>query len=252
MKQFISKILIASLVLGGGAIAYAEETSADATANVQTETKPATFIQTLKARLQGVKDVRVQTKTDIKNVRSEAKDKIKETREGMASTTEGTRKEIKTEKREKMEEKKSEMAEKRAEKAKEKIENRFEKMNARFRATIERIENIMVRVNARIEKIKNAGGNTAAAEKLAAEAKMHLDLAKASLIKLKETADTTVSLETSLETKTKAKASLISLKTIAKELETHLRESHVMLEKAVGSLKGLSQIKPAETKTETP
>src|SRR3989344_6534265 len=168
--------------------------------------------------MEGKKEIRTETKTDIKTIKIEAKGEIKNKRE----------------------EAKTQIQEKRADMAKKRVENRFEKMNDRFQATIERLGGITSKIQSRIEKIKNAGGKTEPAEKFMAEAKVHLDLAKASLVSLKAAAETEISLEADSTGAAKAKDTLAVMRKIAKELETHLRETRVALEKAVGSLKGVS------------
>ena len=94
-------------------------------------------------------------------------------------------------------------------------------------ATIERLGNIIGRIESRIEKVKSAGGNTVESETAIAEAKKHLQLAKDSMAKL-----SLVELknETLRENFTKVKEA-------AAEVKTHLREAHREMMKAVRSLK---------------
>ena len=94
-------------------------------------------------------------------------------------------------------------------------------------ATIERLGNIIGRIESRIEKVKSAGGNTVESETAIAEAKKHLQLAKDSMAKL-----SLVELknETLRENFTKVKEA-------AAEVKTHLREAHREMMKAVRLLK---------------
>ena len=173
----------------------------------------------------------------------EMKSEIKDVRKNLASSTKEMRGDIK----ETRMEAKDKIKDIRENAMKKHLENRFAKMKERFQATIERLDKIMLRVNSRIEKIKNGGGNTTIAEKFVADAKTELDVAKALLLGLSITADTTVTLEASATSTTRAKVSLEALRKSAKELEAHLKNIHNNLEKAVGSLKGQSQLHATST-----
>src|SRR3989304_2308879 len=135
-------------------------------------------------------------------------------------------------------------------KLRERVENRFEKMNARFQATIERLEGLVVRVQSRIEKIKNAGGDILVAERYVNDAKVSLEAEKVLLISLKTTAEATVALENATTTRAQAKVSLSALAKIAKDIEKNLGSARKSLEKAVGSLKGVSTTVKTETKVQ--
>src|SRR3990167_11494397 len=177
MKHIILKTLIAMLVLSSAGFAYAET---DTDTNVTVETKQK-LLPRLKALIEGKKEIRTETRADVKAIRIEAKGEIKDRRE-----------EAKSDIKERKEEVKGKIEEKRIEKLRERVENRFEKMNARFQATIERLEGLVVRVQSRIEKIKNAGGDILVAERYVNDAKVSLEAAKVLLISLKTTAEATV------------------------------------------------------------
>ena len=125
-----------------------------------------------------------------------------------------------------------------------KIEKRYEKMVKKYLATIEREETIMAKLVSRIEKIKFAGGNTLEAEKLVAEAKTHLTEARTAFETLKATA---VSADTFEKP---AKEILTKMKDGVKAVEKHLRLAHQFLQKTVGSLKGVSQLRNATSTKE--
>ena len=125
-----------------------------------------------------------------------------------------------------------------------KVEKRYEKMAKKYLATIEREETIMAKIVSRIEKIKFAGGKTVEAERLVREAKTHLTEARTAYEILKTTA-------TSADTFEKiAKETLSSMKDNIKVIEKHLRLAHKLLEKTVGSLRGVSQLRNATSTKE--
>ncbi len=126
-------------------------------------------------------------------------------------------------------------------------ENKYDKMVARFKATIAREEEIMQRLDARIAKIKANGGNTAEAETLSLQAKVHLNAAKASLISFTALAQAQFSLETASTTAKALREGLASLKKAGAEIEVHLREAHKSMLKIVGVLRGVSQLKNASS-----
>ncbi len=235
MKQNVLKLTMVALLLGTATVAFAD-VSVDANAGAQV--RPATFLEALKVRL-GIQQVRVETKTEVKDIRTEAQNKIDMMRENEASTT----REMKDEMKDRM----ASSTEKREDMMEKRIDNRFNKMNARFDATVIRLDGIMMRVNSRIEKIKNAGGNTTPAEKFVADATVSLNLAKTGIVNLKAMSTTTVELENATTTMKQAKTSLIALAKLAKAIEKNLQDTRTSLEKAVGSLKGLSQVNATTT-----
>ncbi|MBI2087091.1 MAG: hypothetical protein HYT69_02885 [Candidatus Zambryskibacteria bacterium] len=94
-------------------------------------------------------------------------------------------------------------------------------------ATIERLGNILARIESRIEKIRAAGGNTAESEGFVAEAKMHLSQAKdavAAFASVNLLAD-------------KAKENFSTVRRAAEEVKVHIRAIHTALKNAVSSLK---------------
>ncbi len=123
------------------------------------------------------------------------------------------------------------------------IENRYEKMLDRYEAIIDRENAITNRITSRIEKIKALGGNTAEAEKLVTEAKMHLDMATSSLAVLKTLADKQNELENSSTTVKTLRDGLVEMRKAGAEVEKHLRNAHQALQKTIGSLRGVSQLK---------
>ena len=96
----------------------------------------------------------------------------------------------------------------------------------------------------RIEKIKLVGGNTVEAEKLIAEAKTHLAEARTAFETLKATA---VSADTFEKP---SKEVLTKMKNSMKAVEKHLRLAHQLLQKTVGSLRGVSQLRNATSTKE--
>ncbi len=125
----------------------------------------------------------------------------------------------------------------------QRIENRFEKIAIKYLRTIEREEAIMAKIVSRIEKIKVNGGNVVEAEKLVAEAKVHLEEARTAYATLKTAAVNT-------DNATSTKQMLDNMKTSAKLVEKHIREAHKSLQKIVGVLRGVSGLRNA-TSTES-
>lgn len=192
------------------------------------EIKASTTNQ-IKVIRDSMKDIRGEAKGEIKDMRQDTKEKIQGMRTDLASST-----------KQRMEEMREKIGERKVEIANKMIDNRFAQMNRRFEATIERLTNIMTRVEARIVKVKAAQKDTSVAEKLVADAKTQLDLAKAALLKLQTASETTITFEATASTtaiRKQAKDALSGMQKIAKELEGNLRSAHMSLEKAVASLR---------------
>lgn len=162
------------------------------------------------------------------NLRKEAVDDKKEVKRNASSSTEVKKNEA----------------------AVNKINKNLEKMLERYRATIDREDAITLKINTRIGKIKALGGQTAEAEKLVAESVVHLDEAKVAFNTLSASVSALILEETATSTRTLAKDALTSMKKSGSEIEKHLREAHKALQKSVGSLKGVSQLKNASSTKE--
>lgn len=117
----------------------------------------------------------------------------------------------------------------------------------RLEATIEREEAIMAKIVSRIEKIKAIGGQTADAEKLVTVAKNDLSEAKTALQNLKVATTGVITEPTASSTKDIFPGGKNTIKKASSEVEKYLREAHQALQKSVGSLKGVSQLKNATT-----
>ena len=120
------------------------------------------------------------------------------------------------------------------------------KVNSRLGATIERLENIASRVSSRIEKIKNAGGDTVEAEKSLAQARESIANAKAELIKLQTSSQVA---ENSVSSTTPMSKDIKKLRDSAKIVQKYIVSAHKSLEQAVGNLKGRSSTTPNATST---
>ncbi len=119
------------------------------------------------------------------------------------------------------------------------LKNQATRVGIRVGATIDRLQNIMDRVNSRIEKIKNAGaGNTAGAQKYVADAKTSLDKAKASFESMKNAVNSMTSGANATASSTSEVVK--SLKSMEKDVEKNLQSTRTSLSKAIGSLKGLA------------
>lgn len=168
----------------------------------------------------------------LKNARAQANTQIKDIRMNLSSTTQYIRDQIKA-------------------MTQDKTKNRFNKMVARYQSTIDRELKIMDKINDRIVKIKAAGGNTTEAEKLTADAKTELNLAQTALGTLKLMADNQIYNENTGAAINAMKDGMEKMRKAAKEVETHIRNAHKDLQKSVGVLRGMSQLKNASSTKET-
>lgn len=124
-----------------------------------------------------------------------------------------------------------------------KVAGKLENASKKYLKTIEREEAIMAKIVSRIEKIKSNGGNTTEAEKLVAEAKNSLLEARKNYEILKSTV-------ISADNATTTKQFLSSIRESTKLIEKHLRDAHKSLQKTVGSLRGVSQLRNASSTKE--
>lgn len=185
--------------------------------------------------LQKLREV-VNTRKEVKNERQE------DLRNKIASTTLNTKARI--------EEARARMASstvKKVEDRARKLGLNLEKMIARFQATIEREELIMAKIVSRIEKIKALGGETKDAESKVEEARINIDEAKDALLTLEQMLELLSGSGSEIVEKTSNKESWETAREEAKQVEENLREAHKELQKSVGSLKGMSQLKNAST-----
>ncbi len=222
MKKIILNILVATMVLGPVAVAYAEtEGGVGEGKREASTTKP----------LPGLIQARMDAQEQIKNLKQETKDEVENLRDKVASTTAEIRDRLKEE-------------------VKNRAENRFTKMLSRYQATIDREEAIMTRINSRIAKITSNGGNTTEAEGLVLKAKSELDLASTSLASLKTLVGTETALEISSTTAKTTRTALENMKKAGAEIDKHLRTAHQALQKTIGSLRGVSQLHNATSTKE--
>ena len=183
--------------------------------------------------LQQLKDIRQETREEIKDARQETRMEIKDLKERMASSTHDLRDKIK-------------------ENIQNRMGHRFDRMLARFQATIDREEKIMTKIVSRIEKVKANGGNTTLAETAITEARGHVAEAKLALENLKTNTNTAISQEVASTTRMIAKETMTAMRIAGGEIEKHLRLAHKALQKIVGILRGVSQLRNASsTQTKT-
>lgn len=223
MKKIILYSLITAMMLSGTTTAFAVETQP----NPATDVRPRVTVPkpTIKTLMEDKRNTRATTT-------GEMRDKTQDLRAKMASTSRKYG---------------DDRMENRRELIKNMIEKRFKKMFRRFQSTIEREVMIMGKINARITKVKTAGGNTTEAEKYTLEAKTNLDLAQTSLDLLIATATSTGEIDAQLLASstspgTITKDTLQKMKIAADQIEKYLKEAHKALEKAVKSLRGMSRV----------
>lgn len=253
MKKIIIFGLIAFVTLGTSqTFAQTESVAGEAAVTVETQIDVKTErpvekpIQKIREVMNSRKEVNTEAKKDIRAIKTERKEDLKDLRGKLASST--------LETKNKMEDRRTKMASSTETRKSEKRENMENKINKnlqkvveRFDATILREESIMVKIVSRIEKIKAAGGQTSEAETLVAEAKLNLTEASSKLTTLKLSVSAATAEETTSSTASVKKETLESTKNVGKEIENSLRKAHQALQKSVGSLKGVSQLKNAST-----
>ncbi len=226
MKKIILNSLVAIFTLSPFSVAFAHDmASGTAPMNTMEHKDGSNQIQTLKQKIAST----TAEKRELKDKLASTTEVKKELRGKIASTT-------------------MERRDERKELIKKRIENRFGKMFLRLQATIDREKAIMTKINDRIAKIKQNGGNTTEAEKYVVEAKTSLDKAQLALDSLKATAQNDSKIASTTEV---SKETLESMKKSAQEIEKNLRDAHKSLQKTVGVLRGMSQLKNASSTKET-
>ncbi len=269
MKKIITNSLITLLVLGGASVAFAEtygamaSTSAEASVSTTKETpKPVpSLLERLRMGLgiqKEIKEVKMEAKQNIQEVRVQAREDIKDIRGNKASSTserKGEIKDIRMQAKENVRDIREKMAsstkEMRGEEMKERVANIFDKTTSRLEATIVREESIMAKIVARIGIIKTAGGKTAVAEGLVAEAKTDFTNARVALDNLKAliaTGNVGVSGTGSTSPRVMNDA-LSKIRKAGGEVEKDIKAGHKALIKAVSSLMKLPQDRQNATST---
>ncbi len=118
------------------------------------------------------------------------------------------------------------------------MRNKFAPMLERFDATAIRLTTILEKVQSRITKIKENGGNSTTAEAFVVEAQAHLTNAKASINTLKAAVEANTRVNAGASTTPKTiKDSLLNLQKTAEETKKHLEEGRHSIEKAVQALR---------------
>lgn len=121
-----------------------------------------------------------------------------------------------------------------------KINNKYAGITTRFQATIDRLNNIISRMETRITKIKAEGGDTAKAETAIANAKKLIGDAEKSMVDLKNSVISAGLVESTASTTDKElKDTLATLRKKANNTQKILVQAHLSLVKSIGFLKGL-------------
>lgn len=240
MNKFILNTLITVVALGGATVALAQDSGAQVdplvNTNVEGQKAPRPTRAMMENRKENVQERQMEVKNRIASTSENRKDRIEDRRDRMASTSDRLK-----ERREDAKDRMASSSERRRERVMEEMKNKFDRMLKRIEATIQRQETIMGKINARISKIKTAGGNTAEAEKFTSDAKAKIDTAKTDLATLKSTANTGVQ-NISSTTDSVKKETLEKMRATEKNIEKNLKEAHNLLERALGSLKGMSKV----------
>lgn len=200
------------------------------------ETNTATEVKTKPGTVrQDIRDIRTETKNNIQQKRIEVKDKIKDARTEI--------KDIRTENKEMIKEKREDVKENIKQKIEErkskiatniktKIENHAKNIIERIYATIDRVEKIVIRVESRIQKIKDVGSSDVTeAQKFITEAKTKIALAKTDAQGLEK------ALAEALLSETPRESFNESFKVIVQNIKQNLKDVRVALENAIKSIK---------------
>lgn len=253
MKKIILNSLLALLVFGGGATAFAISDD-----SVSSSTTGVACTQEAKQCPDGSFVGRTGPRCEFAKcpfATTTGAQKIKAALEAKKENREEERSEL----REKMEARLASSSAKREEKreeVKERVENRiastsayrlerkFEKIARNYLKEVVRLEQILGRVVTRIEKVKSLGGNTVEADK-------YLEEARTNLSEARKTYDVLKTIATNADNNaTTTKEMITSMKNSGKTVENHLRLAHKALQKTVGSLRGDSQFKNASSTRE--
>lgn len=231
MKKIISYALISSFILFGYAsFTYAQ---ADVTVQTQTEVKSGEELK-IKNESNGSASLRAKAEQDRMAKEKERKDQLEQKKADFVEKQQ----ERKTENQEKRDEAKKDRTENRETMLKLRMEGHLKLIVARFEATIERLGNIIGRVESRMGKMKEKGENTEKAEASIVIAKENLQKAKDSLVVFKNSVNAEIgsTIETPLGTK------ISEMRKLTEETKNYLRESHKATVQAVIYLKASSTV----------
>lgn len=233
MKKYTVAVFIAlALPLMAGAEEVKVDSSTNTSVKVQTtQRKTPEEIEAYKAQLRAQK-----TPEQIEAYKAELRAQKEEMRNQMDQKREVQKTEAEQKRQEALQTKTQVRAEFRADLAKTKVSNVVRMMNA----TIEHLEGIIQRIESRIEKLNDRGGDTSESEGFVASAKVDLGEASASV-------DAFASLDLSGDS---AETNFERIRTLAAEAREHLRDARDNLIKAVRSLSSVEIEIEASTETE--
>jgi hypothetical protein len=246
MKKIILNSLLALLVFGGSATAFAvsDDSVSSSTIGVACtqearQCPDGSFVGRMGPRCEFAKcpgdQTGVQRPKSALEIKREALEKDK-MQARLASSS--------VKRDEKREEIKDRMEARIASTSAYRLERKFEKIARNYLKEVVRLEQILGRVVTRIEKVKSLGGNTVEAEK-------YLEEARTNLSEARKTYDVLKTIATNADSNaTTTKEMITSMKTSGKTVENHLRLAHKALQKTVGSLRGDSQFKNASSTRE--
>mgnify|MGYP001581121806 CR=1 FL=1 len=207
--------------------AFAEESNA----GIPAESNP-TVVKPLKIR----SDVKAEMEARRASTTLRLEEKRKEMEERRASTTNRIEN-----RREGMLERKASSTERRIEFQQNIAKRQVEHVTKVMLATIERLEKIITRIESRIEKIKENGGETA-------EAEGFVVLAKGNLLDAEAAVGAFANIELSSD---KAKDNFEKVRTAAREAREHIRLARENLMKAIRSLGSLKANRNATSTDES-
>lgn len=134
----------------------------------------------------------------------------------------------------------------------QRLSRQYNVVAIRYQATIERLQTIVARLDSRILKIKNAGGNTTASETFSAQAKTDITKAHTDLSSFMALASTTASVQADASTTPETlKTKLTALKTASLLVQKDLNTVRNDIAKSISELKGLKVEIQASSTTST-
>jgi hypothetical protein len=250
----VSKTLLATLILGFllSGVAFAqEEGELESEEVVAVEAEAATDREAARADIEASREAALEIRAEAEIARQETRSEIADERattlEEREATIEATRASTSTEREAIKEEMAEQKAERRAalsERASERITNLAANVSNRMDAAAARIQDIITRLETRIEKLEAAGLDVSEANDALQSAQISLNAAVNNLATIDVTVQTAISSED-------PRSSWTSVKTAYQNIREQLRTAHTEIKASVQALKDAAQTMERERGTST-
>jgi hypothetical protein len=250
----ISKTVLATLILGFllSGVAFAQEESESGSEEVvAVEAEAATDREAARADIEASREAALEIRAEAEIARQETRSEIADERattlEEREATIEATRASTSTEREAIKEEMAEQKAERRAalsERASERITNLAANVSNRMDAAAARIQDIITRLETRIEKLEAAGLDVSEANDALQSAQISLNAAVNNLATIDVTVQTAISSED-------PRSSWTSVKTAYQNIREQLRTAHTEIKASVQALKDAAQTMERERGTST-